>query len=113
MSQHIINKIAERTGATPKNKSLVYEDISIVTFESDTDYESIVRAATKIDAEVGGELLVWGCGKSDADCPRVAIQRLEFIDPDDVDGIDTYESTPGPSGGAAVRKFFSTDTSGN
>lgn len=113
MSQRVVNQIVEMTGANLKKKSYVYNSIKLVSFDRSVEYEAIVNAAAEIDAEVGDDLLVWGCGKSADGYPRVAIQRLVYTDPDEADQIETYDPTPGPSGGAAVRRFFSTETHGN
>lgn len=113
MNSGISTKISQATGAEEIGKEFVYNDIKRIRFDSDTDYSSIAKAAAEINDEVGDRLVVWGCGVSDDGHPQVAIQRFESIDPDDVAGIDTFESTPGPSSGAAVKRFFSTETDGN
>ena len=113
MSSSVINKITQTTDAEKVSQEYVYNDIKRIRFGSDTDYSSIAKAAAEINDEVGDQLVVWGCGVSDEGYPQVAIQRFESIDPDDVAGIDTFESTPGASSGAAVKRFFSTKTDGN
>lgn len=113
MGSDIINKITEATGAKQISKEFIYSDIKRVRFDSDADYSSIAEAAAEINDEVSDYLVVWGCGVSQEGCPQVAIQRFESIDADDVAGIDTFESTLGSSGGAAVKRSFSTKTDGN
>ena len=113
MSEDIIKKISSITGAQKTDKEFVYNDIKRVSFESDAEYSTIAEAAAEVNNETSDNLIVWGCSLSADGCPRVAIQRFKSIDPDDVDGIDTFESNPGPSGGAAVKRFFSTKTDGN
>lgn len=113
MSSSIINKITQTTDAEKVSQEYVYNDIKRIRFGSDADYSSIAKAAAEINDEVGDQLVVWGCRVSDEGYPQVAIQRFESIDPDDVAGIDTFESTPGASSGAAVKRFFSTKTDGN
>jgi hypothetical protein len=113
MSSNIINRITKITDAEQIGKEFVYNDVKQVRFDSDANYASIAEAAAEINDEVSDRLVVWGCGVSDDGCPQVAIQRFESIDPDDVDSIDTFESSPGASSGAAVKRFFSTSTDGN
>jgi len=113
MSSSIINKIIQATGAEEVGKEFVYNDIKQIRFDSDTDYSLIAEAAAEVNNDVDDRLVVWGCGMSDDGHPQIAIQRFESIDPDDVDGIDTFDSSPRSSGGAAVKRSFSTQTDGN
>lgn len=113
MSSSIINKITEATGAKQISKEFVYNDIKRVCFDSDTEYSSIAEAAAEVNNNVDDRLVVWGCGVSEEGCPQVAIQRFESVDPNDVAGVDTLDSTPGPSGSAPVRGSFSIKTDGN
>lgn len=113
MSSSVISKITQATGAEEISKEFVYDDIKRIQFDLDTDYLSIAKAAAEINDDVGDRLVVWGCGMSDDGHPQVAIQRFESIDPDDVDSIDTFDSSPRSSGGAAVKRSFSTQTDGN
>jgi len=113
MSSSVINEIIQATDAEKISKEFVYDDIKRIQFDLDTEYSSIAKAAAEINDDVGDRLVVWGCGLSDDGHPQVAIQRFESIDPDDVDGIDTFDSSPRSSGGAAVKRSFSTETDGN
>ena len=113
MGVRIVDKITKATGAEQVSKEFVYNDIKLVCFDSNTDYTSIVEAAAEINDEVVDSVVVWGCGVSEEGCPRVAIQRFESIDPDDIDSVDTFDSNSGSSGGAAVKRSFSTQTDGN
>lgn len=113
MASSISDKITEITGAEYISKQFVYNDIKRVRFEADAEYSAIVDAAAAINAEISDRLVVWGCGISDDGCPQVAIQRFEAVDPSDVSGVDTFESSRGSSGGAAVKRAFSIDTDGN
>ncbi|ERH06505.1 MAG: hypothetical protein J07HN4v3_02123 [Halonotius sp. J07HN4] len=85
MSHSVISRIAARTGATPVDKTHTLGDIRQVSFDVDTEYEAICKAAAKIDAETDTDVMVWGCGVSIDGCPRVAIQRFESTDPSDAD----------------------------
>ena len=85
MTHSVISRIAARTGATPVDKTHTLGDIRQASFAADTEYEAIVEAAAKIDAETDTDVMVWGCGLSIDGCPRVAIQRFESTDPSDVD----------------------------
>lgn len=89
MSHSVISRIAEQTGATPVDKTHTLGDIRLVSFDADTEYEAIVEAAARIDAETDTDVMVWGCGVSIDGHPRVGIQRFESTDPSDTDG---YES---------------------
>jgi len=113
MSIGITDKITKATGAEQVSKEFVYNDIKRVCFDADTDYTSIVEATAEINDEIADRVVVWGCGVSEDGYPRVAIQRFESIDPDDIDGIDTFDSNSSSSGGAAVKRSFSTQTDGN
>lgn len=113
MSSRISKKLTQATGAEAIDKRFVYNDIKRIRFDSDADYSSIATAAAALNDEVGDRLVVWGCGISADGHPQVAIQRFESIDPDAVAGINTFESTPGPASGAAVKRFFSIETDGN
>jgi len=113
MRSSVINKIIQATGAEEVGKEFVYNDIKRIRFDSDTDYSSIVEAAAEVNSDIGDRLVVWGCGMSDDGHPQIAIQRFESVDPDDVDSIDTFDSTPSSSGRAASKQTFSTQTDGN
>lgn len=113
MGSGIINKITKATGAEHISKEFIYNDIKRVCFDVDADYVSIVEAAAEINEEVADRVVIWGCGVSEEGHPQVAIQRFESIDPDDVAGIDTFDSNSDSSGGAAVQRSFSTQTDGN
>jgi hypothetical protein len=113
MSIGITDKITKATGAEQVSKEFVYNDIKRVCFDADADYTSIAEAAAEINDEVTDRVVVWGCGVSEDGYPQVAIQRFESIDPEDIDSIDTFDSNSRSSGGAAVKRSFSTQTDGN
>jgi len=104
MGQSVISRIAEQTGATPVTTDHILGDIRQVSFDADTEYEAIVAAAARIDAETDTDVMVWGCGLSIDGCPRVAIQRFESTDPSDTDtGDRDREYTMLSSQGTAER----------
>lgn len=85
MNHSVLSRVAARTGATPVDKTHTLGDIRLVSFDADTEYDAIVAAAAKIDAETDTDVMVWGCGLSIDGCPRIAIQRFESIDPSEGD----------------------------